>query len=101
MADRFLEVAEQTSCTRDAQQHASQFAQKLLPFQEGDAFLLRRHRRQEFHQAIDAVWRQYDSLADGVNEPAQDYFSGGPAPVSLREFLGGDGFLPVWAVVGS
>jgi hypothetical protein len=101
MADRFLEVTEQTFCTRDAQQHTSQFAQKLLPFQERDAFLLRWHRRQDFHQALDAVWRQDDSLADSVNEPAQDYFSGGPAPVSLREFLRGDGFLPVWAVVGS
>ena len=39
------------------------------------------------------MWRQFQGLVDGVNEPAKDDFGGAPAAVAFKELFDGNGFL--------
>ena len=38
------------------------------------------------------VLLEFEGLADRVNDPSEDLFSGAPAAVSLQQLLEGDGF---------
>ena len=55
VAKGFLEVAEEAMGTRDAEEHATEFAQQFLPFGQGDPFLGGRDRVQYFHEACDSM----------------------------------------------
>jgi hypothetical protein len=48
------------------------------------------HFGEDFEQAQLAVRGQFNGLADGINEPAEDNFEGAPTGVPLEEFLQGD-----------
>jgi hypothetical protein len=83
VVERFLEVTEEATGARDPEQHAPQFAKDLLPLDQGDAFLGRWDRGQDFVEAGDAMGWKRDGLADGVDEPAEDDFTGGPTCVAF------------------
>jgi len=95
---RLLQVTEKAAGARDAKQHAAKLPQKLLPFGEGDTFLVGRHRGEDFQEAFHSVWREGNGLLNGVDEPAEDDFPGGPTTITLQELLNRDGLLPVWTV---
>lgn len=46
------------------------------------------------------VWRQGDGLTYRVNEPTQDDFAGGPAGITIEQFLDRYGFLVLGTVSG-
>jgi hypothetical protein len=43
---------------------------------------------------------EFDGVVGGVDEPTHDCLFGGPGSITLEQFLGGDGFLLVWVIVG-
>ena len=98
VTERLLQVTEKASGARDTEQHAAKLPQKLLPFGEGDTFLVGRHRGEDFQEAFHSVWREGNGLLNGVDEPAEDDFTGGPTTVTFQELLNRDGLLPVWTV---
>lgn len=51
-----LQVTEKATGARDAKQHAAKLPQKLLPFGEGDTFLVGWHRGEDLQEAFHAVW---------------------------------------------
>jgi hypothetical protein len=52
----FLEVAEQTACTRDSKHHAAQLPKDLLPLEEHNAFLCQRDGGEYVLEAGDMMW---------------------------------------------
>ena len=44
------------------------------------------------------VRREFQSLAHGVKNPAEDELSGAPSSVSLEKLFEGDGFVAMWVV---
>jgi hypothetical protein len=96
---RLLQVTEKAMGTRDAKQHAAKLLQKLLPFGEGDTFLVEQHGGEDFKESFHTVWwEEGNGLLNSVDEPAEDDFTGGPATITFLELLNRDWILPVGTV---
>jgi hypothetical protein len=55
-----------------------------VPFGEGDAFLVGWDGSEDFKEAVDPVWWQFNSLADCVDEPAEDDLPGRPTTITFQ-----------------
>ena len=98
VSEGLLEGAEETLGTRDGQCHGPELTQDLVPGLGSNAALGGLDTGQDVVEPGDPVWGQFHCQLEGVQEPAQDYFPGGPGGVALAAFLDGGRLLPVGTV---
>lgn len=82
-----LHGTEKIARSWQCQAHAAQFPKRLVPFLDGQAFLVERNAGEDRVEAINTVWRQVYCHGGGVDNPAQDLFDSVPGCISLPKFL--------------
>ena len=95
-----LQRAEQATCAGKGQDHGAEFAEELVPGFGGDAREGAGERGEKRVEASEAMGREGDRGIDGINNPPQDQFAGGPSAIPFAELLLGGRFLSVRAVPG-
>ena len=82
----------------DPQDHTAKFTEELVPGLGTDSSGSQGGGK-DVAQAGMAMRGQLDGALQGVDEPPQHNFSGGPAGIALVEFGPGDGFSPAGGVI--
>ena len=60
---------------------------------QGDAFLRRGYRVQEFVEAVESMLGEFDRHLESVDDPTEDDLASGPVSVALGEFFSGRWFF--------
>ena len=97
--DGILEAAKHVAGPRQGDCHGAQFTENGVPFLHAGALLGLWDAVKDLPQPVDSMWRQMDSHANGVHDPAEDKFDCVPAAVTLPELLQGDRFATEWGII--
>jgi hypothetical protein len=90
-----LQDTEEAFGTRNADQHAAELAEQLVPLVYLDTLLVWGDRVEDGQEAFDPVRWELDREADRVNEPTKDDMAGGPSGITFLAFLDGSWLLSV------
>lgn len=95
--ERQLQNGEEALGARDTWRGEPKFTQQLLPFVEG-ASLLADEQVKLFEETCCPMLGDGDSLGDGVEEPPQNSFDGGPRTIALAQFFDRERLLSLWVL---